>query len=430
MTVPTGYPDFLKYWNKSDATSQVLLQKVLLKGLDKLGEKTGDILSLMSEDKPATTQTTKWLEQWNYPTAVVGQLTGGTTFTVTGPLFGKALKAGSVLNVLRDTQTVGGTAVGGTILMRESDGYQIHVTDTSAVADPASFAVTVEAWSSSIAPVSASNDDAPTVWKIIQEPWADFMDAQDPRALERSYREVGNAMYAETFDISDTEQDTAYEEVSNEQDMQIFELLQKLRRQQNYSALHSLPRSSGGSILWGDQVQDPTMLGLCQWPGQLYATDSNENLYVTVSGDLYKSHLDTLMRNMWLEGCADFGLGDWWIICHPDVAGKITSWDEEFRRTDANRRTVGAFEVDNFKPSRIGKKFPILPLQEMRQNQLIVADLSQAKYKYFRNQKMKRKEIATNGFYKRWLIGFQMQGIILRKTRSSIGEIHGFNVTA
>jgi hypothetical protein len=61
----------------------------------------------------------------------------------------------------------------------------------------------------------------------------------------------------------------------------------------------------------------------------------------------------------------------------------------------------------------------------MRQDALIVANLAELSYGYFSNDRVRRKEIQTQGRYQRWLITFQTYGVVARNPRSNIGMIYG-----
>ena len=49
------------------------------------------------------------------------------------------------------------------------------------------------------------NDNSePVEWDVIAEAWSDYRDASDPRSLDRTFREVGTQIFAETFEIPKT----------------------------------------------------------------------------------------------------------------------------------------------------------------------------------------------------------------------------------
>lgn len=416
-TADTYLRSFLKLWTQSDATSEKLLKKNMLTGLDVIGEKTSDLRSMFQTGRPVRRLTIDWMEEWTYPTAISATL-ATTNLTISGNLFNAAVTADSITQVIRAPQS----GIGGTILQRDSDGVTARVTSVAGIDDGAPFVAVVEAYGGTV----LSDDTGATTWRVIGEGWSDYSVAGPARTLTRTPYTIGSQTYAETFEIPRLRQLTDYENVPDEAAHNIAALIEKLRRQQNYGALRMLAKDSGGNPQWGNAVQDPTMRGLADWPRVLYATDANASLYVDNNGaELTKPVLDTLIRSMWLEGYCDFQVGDWWILCGPVVHGQIQDWDLEFRQTNADDKRVG-FRVDVFR-SKIGKDFKVKPLLEMRPGQLVVVNMKKAFIHPFAGDEMYRKEIPTEGRWSRWLISFTELGVVLRDSRASIGEIHNID---
>jgi hypothetical protein len=55
-----------------------------------------------------------------------------------------------------------------------------------------------------------TDDEQPVPWDIITEVWSDYRDATVPRSLDRTFREVGTQIFAETFEIPKTRKNTHY----------------------------------------------------------------------------------------------------------------------------------------------------------------------------------------------------------------------------
>ncbi len=399
--------DFLKLWTQSDQESERRLQKILLTGLDRVVQGHSDALAKIPVGAPVAGPVVRWLEEWGYPSQLKASLTD-STLTFSGNIFGAPVTPTALSKVIRV----------GAILERASDGVQVKVASTS------DLTAAVAAYGNT----TLSDDTAPTAWDIISEVWSDYRDAADPRSLDRFFREVGTQIHAETFEIPKTRQNTKYEIVPDETEHQIRALLEKLRRQLAYAVLRSRPFHDGSSFVYGNKTEEPTMLGLCSWPAILQAELPNPNVYVNLGGSdlLTKDHLDDLARNLWLDEHADYNKGNWWIVCHPLVHQYIHDFDISYRRVEKDDTEIG-FHVDTFN-SKIGKSFPLLADRYMRPDVLMIVNFDAAKYGYYLNDRMSRKEIPTQGRYQRWLISFQTYGVVVRNPRASIGMIHGIGM--
>ncbi len=398
--------DFMKLWTQDDAESERKLKKFLLMGLDKVVQGQSDVLSKIPVGPSVASPFVRWMEEWGYPSQVVGQLVD-STLTFSGKLFGQVMTGNSLKQIIRV----------GTILERPDGGTQVKVTAVD------EMSATVEPYGGTV----LNDDEEPIQWDIIAEVWSDYRDADEPRALDRVFREVGSQIHAETFEIPKTRKNTAYEIVSNETEHQISALLDKLRRQLAYAALRSRPYHDGTGFVFGNKTPEPTMCGICSWPVITQQEMPNPLVYVNKSGvQITKDDLDNLIRNMWLTEHADYGKGDWWIVCHPLTHQHIHDFDIAYRIIEKSDREVG-FHVDTF-DSKIGKSFPILSDRYMRPDTLMVLNFSATQYGYFANDRMDRKELPTQGRYQRWLISFQTYGVVVRNPRANIGMIYGLPV--
>ncbi len=407
MPALSGQINLMKLWEQSDQVSERKLKKFLLTGLDRIVQSKSDFLSKIKVGPSISTPVVRWMEQESYPTAVTVQWASTNTdgCTLSGTLFGEAANYENMRKVIRV----------GTILERESDGVQIKV---SAV-HSSNLTFTAATYGG---PASTDYDTSATTWRVIAEAWSDFKDVDYTRALDRRFREVGTQIHAETFEIAKTRKNTKYEVVENEVEHQITELLEKMQRQLAYSVLRAKPYYSSG-WKYGNATEEPTMTGLLTWPVIVQSEAANTDVYVNAGGaEITKTMLDNLIRNMWLTENTDFNSGNWIILVHPKVQQFLHDLDISFRQMDYHDKRIGAL-VDTF-DSKIGKRFPIITDQYMRESSLAVVDLSKCSYGYYENDRLDRKEIATQGRYQRWLISFQTYGLVVRKPRQSIGLIY------
>ena len=412
MTAFTTTRDFMKLWTQADQTEERLLKKFLLEGLDTIVQADSDFLSRIKVGKSISTPVVRWVEEIAYPTAVTalwdGDVTSGV-FTISGNLFGAAVTADSIYQVIRV----------GTILERQSDGQQVKVTALTGIADGAPFAATVDGYGNT----ALAADGAGVTWEIISEVWSDFKDADSSRSLTRSFRSVGTEIFSETFEIPKTRKNTKYEIVADEVEHQIAALLDKLRRQLAYSVLRSRPYWSGAAYQYGNETEESTMCGLTTWAGILNGEIANANTYVNAASvEITKTLIDDLVKAMWLEEHANFNRGNWIILCHPNVHRFIQDFDAQYRRKAADDKRAG-FQVDVI-DTAIGKSFPVIADRYIRPDVLHVVDLGACSYGYYNEDKMDRKELATQGRYQRWLISMQAYGLVIRKPRCSLGTIY------
>jgi hypothetical protein len=405
----TYITNFMKLWEQSDQASERKIAKELQTGLDSYVQAQSDVLAKIKVGKDISTPVARWLEERGYPSHVTCLWNGSTTATFSGYLFGEAVSATSLMQVVRN----------GTILERPSDGVQIKLTDIAGVVDGSAYTAVCEAYGNT----SGSADNPAVEWDIISEVWTDYTDATSPRSLDRFWREVGTQIHAETFEIPQTRKNTKYEVVVNEVEHQITALLEKLRRQLAYAVLRSRPYYSS-TYKFGDKVEYPTMCGILTWPVILQSELANTNVYVDKSSvELTKTDLDNLARYLWMEEHADYNTGSWYVITDPVTHQYIQDFDISYRRMEKNERGVG-FHVETFE-SKIGKSFNILSDRYMRPGTLIMVNLDKFTYGYYNNDRMNRKEIATSGRYQRWLISYQTYGVVARNPRSNIGMIYG-----
>jgi len=233
--------DLMKIWTQHDRLSDLTMKGMLLYGLDAVVSADSDVLSRIRVDRPATSPVVHWREESGYPSQVTAQLSGNTLH-FTGHLFGSTVSAESDLKVIRE----------GTILERARGGCQVKI-------------MVLDGLSASVAAygnTDLTDDPEPAVWDIIAEVWSDFRDADEPRSLDRTFREVGTQIFAETFEIPKTRRNTKYAVVRYETAHQIAALLAKLKRQLAYAVLRSRPFHDGSQFVWGNKTEEPTMCGL------------------------------------------------------------------------------------------------------------------------------------------------------------------------
>lgn len=407
MTALGTQIDFMKLWQQSDQTSERKLQKFLLTGLDRITKSASDTLAKLKVGPSIATPVVRWMEQQDYPTSITGYWTTSSTdgFAVSGYLFGEAASWSNMNKCIRV----------GTILERASDGAQVKVSAIHASA----LTFTCATYGNS----PTGYDSGPVQWDIISEPWSDYKDVDSTRALDFYFREVGTEIFAESFEIPKTRQNTKYEHTQNETEDQIKHLLEKLRRQMASALIRSRPYYAS-TYKYGNQTETSTLCGLHTWPAITQAEMANTNVYVNAStAEISKTYLDNLVKAMWLEENSDFNTGDWWIACHPNVAQFIHDFEISYREKTESSTKAG-FSIEKF-DSKIGKTFPILVDPYFRPDVLQIVDFSKLQYGYYANDRLDRKELSTQGRYQRWLVSFQLYGLVVRKPRQSIGTIYG-----
>jgi hypothetical protein len=344
------------------------------------------------------------MEEYDYPTKITAQLSGydaTPTLTFSGNLFNAAITKAYIDQAIRV----------GTYLQRPSDGMQVRVSSVT-FSDPATYTAVVAAHGNSAA---LSNDGAPVEYDILFEGWTDSRDADMTRSLPRGFREVGSQIVAETYEILQTRKNTRYELVENESEHQMLALIRKLRRAEANMCISARPVYSGG-YKFGNQVEESIMCGINTWPDITNDEAAHHaDVYKNMGGnEIHKTQLDNTIRALRLTEFAKFKQGDWCILTDPITKAYLNNMDISYRRKgDENK--VG-WSVDLF-DSADGKTFPIMDDDYMPAGSLLICDWNQFKRGYYANDRLNRKELATQGRYQRWLISYQMYGVVARKPR-------------
>lgn len=407
-----AYIPFFELWTQSGQDAERKIQKFLLSGLDKVGQAESDILAKIKDAPDINIPLARWMEEADYPTFIEGQL-ATAEITVNGKIFGQTATEILCKQILRV----------GTVLERnDGTGLQARVSSIAGLSStPPTF--TVAAHGNNIL---SDDTSATTRWDILSELWTDQTNAGEGRGLDRFFRHVGTQIFEEDFVLLKTRQNTKYEIVEDEFNHQMEALLRKLRRQQAYAVVRIEPKYSGGYI-FGDQSEESALCGMLTWPKIVQSDNSNPSIYVNKAGaDLVKSDIDNLVRNAMLTENANYNVGDWWIVCHPNVHKYLQDFDISYRRTTKDEKSVG-FEVDHF-DAKIGKSFPIMSERYMREGVLLVVNFNAFKKGYYQNDTMDRKEIPQANRSRKWMISFQMYGVVCRSPRQNISMIYGLPI--
>lgn len=415
MTVPAvGSTDFMELWNQNSAAAERLIKKFLEDGLDSRVQADSDILSRIKVGKSMAVPVVRWGEEVGYQHQVTAQL-ATATLTISGYIQGAAVNQDNIQRHIRV----------GTILMRESDGLQAQVSAITGITDgSAPWACTVGEYGNS-GGGSLSDDSGPVTWRILSEPWTDATEVTDTRALDRSLREVGTQIFAESFEILETRKNTAYEYVANEEEHQMKALMDKLRKQLANAVVNGLPYYSSG-YKYANYTQRSTMCGLIGWPIITQGEAANTNVYVNKSSsELTMEDIDNLVRNMEIDEFADFNTGKWALCCHPYVHKYISQFENVYRRSTMSDTKVG-YVVKDIQTSH-GPTLEIVKDRYMRPDVVQVVNFSKVHYGPYKNDTIHRKELATQSRSQRWLISFQDYGLVVRDPRANIGTIYGIS---
>jgi hypothetical protein len=413
MAMATHQIDLMKLWTQSTQEAERKLAKLLLTGLDRRIARSSGLTKRFKKGAAIDGPIVRWMEEEGYPQAVTGFWSATSTdgFTVSGNLFGAAATHANMVKVIR----------AGTILERSSDGLQVKVSAVHASALTCTAAMYGNSGSAS------GFDSGAVTWELMGEPWSDYSEADDTRALDRTFREVGTQIHAETFEIPKTRENTKYEIVGDEVSHQIDALLEKMQRSLEKAILRMRPYYSGG-YKFANQTETSTMCGVFTWPEIVQAECANTNVYVNAAtAEISKEYMDNLALYLWLDEHANYQNGDWIFCCHPLLARYIHDLDISYRRKTADDKSLG-FEIDVFE-SKIGKTFPIVIDEYMRKDVLGLINCDKISWGYYKNDTLDRKEIATKGRFRQWLLSFQTYGTVVRDPRASIGMIYGLATT-
>ena len=397
--------NYLKLWLQSDAASREAQQKFLMKGVETINAKASDVMRQINQGPDAWNLTVEWLDRRNTEYKFTGKLTTAT-LVLSGNLLGAAVTADSMKQHIRI----------GTILERPSDGLQVKVTAT----DYANKQCTVAAHGNSGA---LSNDASPVRWDILGEAGSDYNTDHQPKSTAAVIRYVGTQIHEETFEAPETWLNSRFEEIQNNLQDQLRLIVQNIRTKIARSALRIAPVYNSGYVT-GHSVEAPTMTGLCQWPRILYAESANDNVYRNKNNNaLSIDDLDNLVYYLEADEGADYGQGRW-ALCYNSVQQKpIAELLSTYRRMSTADTVIG-FTASAY-AAKNGKTFQLIPDFHMPPGMILLVDLDACTWGYYANDRMHVKDLATQNRTIRKLISCQTYGVVLRKTRASIGAIYG-----
>lgn len=401
--------DLFEVWNQSATPYyDYLLKKIMDQTLDEVGQEECEIIKRIKKGPELAGPIKRYLEEQDYPTRITASLSTAT-LTISGYLQKAAVSQESIQRAVRVD----------TVLQRVSDGMQCKVSSISGITDAsAPWTCTVAAWGNN----SLSDDSAATDYEIIGELWTDAQDMDASRELTRTPREVGTQIYEEGFQILHTRENTEYEAVNNEIELQIKALFRKLARQEAYALLRGEPYYNSG-YKFGLATNKPSMCGISTWCKIVQAEAANANTNVPLaSANITKTDLNNLARNLWLDEYANYNSGSWAFVCHPLVYRDVCNFDNAIRQTTRGDKgagsTITTIETD------VGKVFDIVSDRYMLPSELFLVNFDSLRRGYCKNDSPWRKEIATKGRYKQWMLTFQGWGVEARKPRQ-IGRIYG-----
>lgn len=414
MTYPAaGSISLMEIFNQSAEPYITMRKKILAKGLDQVMKDDSPLAGKFKNAPAEAGPVMQWMEELDYDDAVTGQLTS-TSLAITGYLRQEAVTQDSIQHHVRV----------GTILTRESDGLKVQVSAVSGVTDGSSpWTVTVGEYGNT-GSGSLSNDSGGVTWLIESEPWTDATEVTDTRAKSRKLRKCGTQIFAESFEIYRSRENTKMEVVNNEYKHQIKGLTDKLARQEAQAYISGIPPYSGGAYVYGDATERPSVTGLWGWSVITNSEYANTNTFKNLSSAaITKTHIDDLVRHMWLDEKAKFNRGDWVIACHPTIHSFISEFDAVLRDQPVEDKGTG-YLVNLFR-SKIGKNFPIIADQYIRPGVLHVVNPSAFEKGFWEGDDLTIDQLPQQNRVKRWLVSYQKYGLRARSPRQNLGTIYG-----
>jgi hypothetical protein len=174
MEMANTPPSFSELWSLNTEEGRQKVNRIILAGIDRTQNERSMFAGKIRNGPTIDQEFVTWLDERDYPRSVQASL-ATNTLTFSGNLFGSAITAVTILQIIRV----------GTILERVSDGVQVEVTDIAGLATtPWDCTVVVHGGT------TLSDDSEATEWTIEGELWTDLTDATNPRALDRITRKV------------------------------------------------------------------------------------------------------------------------------------------------------------------------------------------------------------------------------------------------
>ena len=207
MTTTLSGDYFGKLWLSSSWVDSNLLKRLMFEKLDKIRVSKSNFFSKCKELPDIATLNPMWMEEAGYPSQLVGTLgNSGTTFAVTGPLWGNA----SASNAATYIRLLKVARVGSILRFDSPPGLQACLRSTSIGANTNVLTGAVTGGS------TLPGDTTGYTVTVVGSPYTDSADYSNPNMLDRKTRYTSTQIFERAYSILKTRENVAMEVVGNE----------------------------------------------------------------------------------------------------------------------------------------------------------------------------------------------------------------------
>lgn len=413
---------FLQTWNQNSADARFKQQKFIEKGFDKIVERKSPLFARLKKGANKRNPEVTWYEELGFERKLTGNLSYNVDhyeIVFSGYAWNAALTA-AVLAQHIQTDTSSGATMGGTVVMRDSDGAQFRVTALS------SLTATVVEWGNTSSG-SITVDSAATTYTIIGYVSSDYDTVYEPKTLDRTARKCGTQIFKDYIEIPWTRSEMSMELIKDELMHQLQAVIERCHKDIAMSLINIFPYYSSG-YKYGLETQTSAVTGIISWPTIVQAEYANTNVYVNKSEvAIDTDDLNDLVYYNWLDEKADYNSGKWILACHPVTHQYISDEFLDHREFGMKETEIG-YQVEHFR-SKIGKTFPILADEYVPADKLLLLNTSALEWGWYGKQKIRVSQLAEtkeNATVKK--VTGQFWGVKARKPRQ-IGMIYGLPTT-
>jgi hypothetical protein len=403
---------FSSVWLSEDWNDQRLMEEMVEAGIDTFREHMPGLFPRLKKFEDGDTFERRWMWEEDYPSKLTGTLSGsGTTFTVTGNLFGKAVSLESLKNCIRV----------GAILYRDVGGV-MSVAQVAAI-DAVDPVLTLTADDNGTMPSDSSGQE----WIIAAQPWQDKKPASDPRMVDRDFLYTTTQIFERSFGL---EKSRAIQQMRlgiDEIEHQVTKLRQDMENELARACVLGMPKLDGS----GDPVSmrgtaEPRMCGLIFWGKYLHGTGGrwvNAALYRDMDGEpVLEDDLNTMANAMYDNG-TDFENRNIEIWADPKTRKYMHKYGLSFRDVPQDSTTAG-FKVDQVQLEVSGKPVRVSADPYYPPGTLQFIDMDSPRYGYVKDDHYHKEEIPTGSYRsKKWQMGFQGEGVMLKKAKTSLATM-------
>jgi hypothetical protein len=400
---------FADLWLSSSWQDEQVLAKLMLAKVDKNRAQKPDFLGRLKTLPAVDHVKPRWLEQEGYVHKLTGTFSSsGTTFTVTGDLFGQSITRALLLRVARPNSILAYTEAGLDYRLLVS---AVHGSNPVLTCELYGGATAIAGLDS----LGPSSNGTGIEVRVIGEPYTDAEDATNPRMVDRKTRYTTTQIFSDTLQMLKTRAKQRMEGNINELETQVDELLWKLRIEKAYSVIQMYPKIVSSAAASMIETERPTLCGL-EWSIQnIHGTAGerpNASIWKSAAGArLDAALIDGVAKAMGANG-TDFDNGDWLIWVHPNQREWMHDFGLSYREVGETSTTAG-FYVDRIRLKN-GKVMEIADDWYMPEDKLFILNMNDWGIGNIADDSVSREELPHGGRYRKWQISEQVYGLVNR----------------